>query len=237
MVRRHLSAGARWYIAGVSVAAIIAAVMLSRMTIAPSGVVVFAMVAGLGMLAHAYPVQGFRHQAYQVSLPFIVVAAALFSPPQLLVFVIGMHVAEQARLRRRLAVQWFNLCNYFISAALAAAFYQRAAELLPDAAVGHLVAALAAGCAFIMLNRALLAGVLWLARGLRPAESGLFSPELLSADLVIAWMAGPMLVLLLEAGPWTILISAGPLLLARPALSMLLTRRRQQASRRQARAA
>jgi hypothetical protein len=237
MVRRRLSAGARWYITGVSVAAIIAAIMLSRMTIAPSGVVVFVMVAGLGMLAHAYPVQGFRHQAYQVSLPFIVVAAALFSPPQLLAFVIGIHLAEQARLRRRLAVQWFNACNYFICAALAAAFYQRAVELLPDAAVGHLVAALAAACAFIVLNRVLLAGVLWLARGLPPAESGLFSPELLAADLVIAWMAGPMLVLLLEAGPWTILVSAGPLLLARPALSMLLTRRRQPANRRQARAA
>jgi len=85
-----------------------------------------------------------------------------------------------------------------------------------------LTAALAAACSFILLNRLLLAIALWLARGLSPVASGLFQPELFAADLVIAWIAGPMLVLALLAGTWTALLTAGPLLLARPALSALL---------------
>ena len=69
-----------------------------------------------------------------------------------------------------------------------------------------------------------LSAALWLARRLSPLASGLFQPELLAADLVIAWVAGPMLVVALEAGAWTVLVTAGPLLLARPALSALLGR-------------
>jgi hypothetical protein len=178
----------------------------------------------LGALAHAYPIQGFRHQAYQVTLPFIVLAAALFDGVELLAFIALIHVAEQIRLRRPWHIQWFNFCNYFVSAALASAIYHRAVALVADGALGYLVAALATACSFILFNRLLLSGILWLARGLSPFESGLFLPELLAADLVIAWVAGPMLVVAIEAGPWTVLVTAGPLLLARPALNALLSR-------------
>jgi hypothetical protein len=221
----RLPRGALVYLAGVSIAAVTAALLLMRRDGPPASLVVFLVLAGLGMLAHAYPVQGFRHQAYQVTLPFIVVAAAMLNASQLVAFIVLIHLAEQARLRRRLDIQWFNLCNYFLSAAMAAAFYHRATALLPDGALGQVAAALSAGCAFVLLNRIQLAGVLWLARGLAPLASGLFEPELLAADLIIAWIAGPMLVLTLQAGPWMVLATAGPLLLARVALSALLTRR------------
>ena len=221
----RLPRGALVYLAGVSIAAVMVALLLMRRDGSPASLVVFLVLAGLGMLAHAYPVQGFRHQAYQVTLPFIVVAAAMLNAFQLVAFIVLIHLAEQARLRRRLDIQWFNLCNYFLSAAMAAAFYHRATALLPDGALGQVAAALSAGCAFVLLNRIQLAGVLWLARGLAPLASGLFEPELLAADLIIAWIAGPMLVLTLQAGPWMVLATAGPLLLARVALSALLTRR------------
>jgi hypothetical protein len=148
-----------------------------------------------------------------------------------------IHVVEQLRLRRRLSIQWFNTCDYFIGAAIAAALFHRSAVSLPEGALGQLIGAMAAGCTFILVNRLLLAGVLWLARGLSALESGLFQPELLAADLVIAWTAGPMLIMLVDAGPWTILFTAGPLLLARPALSSLIDRRRDPARPSQARAA
>jgi hypothetical protein len=233
----QLSTAARAYIAGVSIAALAAAVILWRSEGPAAGLGVFVVIAGLGMLAHAFPVRGFRHQAYQVTLPFIVIAAAIFNAQQLVAFILLIHLAEQARLRRRLYIQWFNVCDYFLSAAIAAAFYHRATLLLPDGAPGHVAAALAAGCTFVLLNRVLLAGVLWLARGLSPLASGLFQPELLAVDLVIAWVAGPMVVLTLEAGPWMVLITAGPLLLARPALSGLLIRREARVRPAKARAA
>jgi len=225
------------YLAGISIAAVTTALLLWRSDGPPASLVVFLVLAGLGMLAHAYPVQGFRHQAYQVTLPFIVVAAAMLNAAQLVAFIVLIHLAEQVRVRRRLDIQWFNLCNYFLSAAMAAAFYHRATVLLPDGALGQVAAALSAGCTFVLLNRIQLAGVLWLARGLAPLASGLFQPELLAADLIIAWIAGPMLVLTLEAGPWMVLATAGPLLLARVALSTLLVRREAPARSTEARAA
>src|SRR5713101_8090099 len=232
----RLSGPALAYIAGASVLAV--AVALIRWRSEPAGsVVLFSVITGLGMLAHAYPVQGFRHQAYQVTLPFIVVPAAMLNASQLVTFIVLIHLAEQLRLRRRLDIQWFNLCNYFLSAAMAAAFYHRATALLPNGALGQVAAALSAGCAFVLLNRIQLAGVLWLARGLAPLASGLFEPELLAADLIITWIAGPMLVLTLQAGPWMVLATAGPLLLARLALSATLARRQAPARSTEARAA
>lgn len=182
------------------------------------------VVSALGAIAHAYPIQGFRHQAYQVTLPFIVLAAATFSGPELVAFIVVIHLVEQLRLRRPLYIQWFNTCDYFLSAALALAIYHRAIALMPEGALGEVTAALAAACVFILINRLLLSVALWLARGLSPLASGLFQPELLGADLVIAWIGAPMLVLAIQAGIWTVLVTAGPLLLARPALSALLHR-------------
>src|SRR5881398_2526437 len=227
----RLSTAALAYIAGVSGTAVVVAIAFGRAS-GPG-----ALVGLFVILAHAFPIQGFRHQAYQVTLPFIVTAAALFSATQLIAFIVLIHLAEQARTRRRLYIQWFNLCNYFLSAALAAIFYHRAVALLPEGAIGQVAAAMAAGCTLIAVNRILLAGALWLARGLSPAASGLWLPQLLAADLIMAWMAGPMLVLTLEAGPWMVLVTAGPLLLARTALSVLVPRRQQRSRQARARAA
>jgi hypothetical protein len=229
--------GTRAYIAIVTLAAGCAGFGLWLWRLPAAGLAAFLIVGLLGTLAHAYPIQGFRFQAYQVTLPFIVLAAAMFNALELAAFIVLIHVAEQARLRRPLYIQWFNVTDYFLSASLAALIYHRAEVLLPAGAVGSLSAALAAACAFILLNRVLLAGALWLARGLSPAASGLFQPELLAADLVIAWIAGPMLVLSVEAGTWTVLVTAGPLLLARPALAVLLRRQQHNVPQAQAPAA
>jgi hypothetical protein len=224
MKEGRLSTASRGYIAAVSLAAVLASAVFWHANGAAISLVSVLLIAGLGVLAHAYPIQGFRHQAYQMTLPFIVLAAALFSTAELVAFILLIHLAEQARLRRRLPIQWFNACDYLLSAVIAAALYHRAGALLTDGALGQVAAALAAACVFILLNRVLLAGVLWLARRLSPVASGLFQPELLAADVVIAWMAGPMLVLTLVTGPWMILVTAAPLVLARPALAGLLDR-------------
>lgn len=234
----RLSMAARAYIVGLSAVAVAVGIALVRTSGSGALVGTFIVLTGLGMLTHAFPVQGLRHQAYQVTLPFIVIAAAMFSAAQLVAFIILIHLAEQARVRRRPSIQWFNVCNYLISAAIAALLFHRAAQLLlPDGALGQLIDATAAASVFILVNRVLLTGVLWLARGLSPLASGLFQPEMLAADLVIAWIAGPMLVVAVAAGTWTVLFTAGPLLFARTALTSLIRRRQESPSRTQARAA
>lgn len=215
------------YIGSASLGALLSAGLLWSTGAPAAAAGTFVVVTALAAVAHAFPIKGFRHQAYQVTLPFIVIGAAVFSAPQLVAFIVLIHVAEQARLRRRLYIQWFNASDYLMSAAIASVLYHRSAVLLPDGALGQLIGAAAAACIFVLVNRLLLAGVLWIARGLSPVASGLFQPELLAADLVIAWIAGPMLVVALDAGSWTVLFTAGPLLLARPALSSLIGRRPQ----------
>ncbi len=225
MKQAPLSLQARAYIATVGVLAVAAAALLWSVRVGSADPMVFLAVSGLGMLAHAFPIRASRHQAYQVTLPFIIIAAALFSTPQLVAFLVLIHAAEQVRVRRRLHIQLFNLCDYFLSAAMAAVFFHRAELLMPATTLSTVEAAMAAGCTFIVLNRVLLAGVLWTARGLNPARCGLFKPELLAADLVIVWVSGPMLVLTTQAGVWMVLATAGPLCLARPALAALLADR------------
>src|SRR5207245_9390422 len=114
-----------------------------------------------------------RARAEHWTVAFLRGAAALCSDTRLVGFMLLIHLAEQARTRRRLYIQWFNLCNYFLSAVLAAICYQRALALLPEGAIGQVAAAMAAGCILITVNRIFLAGALWLARGLSPAASGL----------------------------------------------------------------
>ncbi|HVH65686.1 MAG TPA: hypothetical protein VM674_06575 [Candidatus Acidoferrum sp.] len=223
-MRAGLPVRAIAYLSAISLVAVVAALLLARSYGSTASLPAFLIITVIGALAHANPVRGFRHQAYQVTLPFIVLAAAMFNAIQLVAFIFVIHLAEQVRLRRPLYIQWFNACDYLVSAAVAAMFFHRATAALVDGALGQLIAALAAACAFILINRLLLAGILWLARQLSPLASGLFQPELLAADLIIAWISGPMLVVALQAGVWTILVTAGPLLLARPALSALLRR-------------
>ena len=222
-MRRNLSRAAKAYIAATSGLALALTILLWPVAVRPAHPVAVLFVIGFGMLAHAFPVQAARHQAYQATLPFIVLAAALFSTPQLLGFILLIHLAEQLRTRRPWYIQFFNVCDYFVSAAIAGLLFRFAAGSLQVSPLGDIEAGLAAGCAFVLLNRLMLGGILWLARGLNLASSGLFKADLLAADLVITWVSTPMMILAALAGPWAMLLSVGPLFLVRPALSYLLT--------------
>src|SRR5438270_4788550 len=92
-MKRGPSIATRAYIAAMSVGAVVAAGILWGNHPKAASLAMFVVVAAVGAIAHAYPIQGFRHQAYQVTLPFIVIAAAVFSAPQLVAFILLIHVA------------------------------------------------------------------------------------------------------------------------------------------------
>src|SRR5919108_3750845 len=108
-MRPSLSRAAKAYMAAISGLALALAVLLWPVAVRPAAPAAVLFVIGLGMLAHAFPVQAARHQAYQATLPFIVLAAALFSTPQLLGFILLIHLAEQLRTRRPWHIQFFNV--------------------------------------------------------------------------------------------------------------------------------
>lgn len=222
-MRKHsLSALAQLYLVSVLGLAVIAAVVLWGSGQQSGSPIALLLVAAAGALSHVFPLEGRNHEAYHATLPFVIVAAALFTTPALAAFIVLIHVAEELRTRRRWYIQVFNASGYFLAAALAGVMYRVAWHQLGTPVLGQLEAALTAGCTFVIVNRILVAAVLWLARGLSPARSGLFRPELLAVDLIIIWVSGPMLALIALAGPIGVIVTAGPLFLARPALSYLL---------------
>ena len=222
-MRKHsLTPLAQLYLAGVAGLAIVAALVLWRAGHQSGSPIALLLVAAAGALSHAFPLEGHNHEAYHATLPFVIVAAALYSTPELAAFIILIHLAEELRTRRRWYIQVFNASGYFLAAALAAVMYRVAWHQLGTPVIGQLEAALTAGCTFVIVNRILVALVLWVARGLAPARSGLFRPELLAVDLIIIWVSGPILALIALAGPIAVLVTAGPLFLVRPALSYLL---------------
>src|SRR5260370_16169009 len=181
-----LSTAARGYIGAISLATILACVLLWQAKDVAISLGSFLLIFSLGMLAHASPIQGFRHQAYQVTLPLIVLAAALFSTAELVAFIVLIHIAEQARLHRRLHIQWFNTCNFLFSAAIAGASYRGVVWLLPEGPLGEVAAVSAAGCTVILLNRGLLAGGLLLAPRPFPLPSRLFPREPPASRVLLA---------------------------------------------------
>lgn len=222
MRKRELSPLAQLYLVSVAGLAVIAALVLWRAGQQAGSPIALLLVAAAGAISHAFPLEGRNHEAYHATLPFVIVAAALFTTPELAVFIVMIHLAEQLRAHRRWYIQVFNATGYFLAAALAGVMYRVAMHQLGAPVIGQLEAALTAGCTFVIVNRVLVAGVLWLARGLSPARSGLFRPELLAVDLIVIWVSGPMLALIAMVGPAAVLVTAGPLFLARPALTYLL---------------
>lgn len=222
MRKRTLAPLAQLYLASVAALAVIAALVFWRTGPQTGSLIALLLVAAGGTVSHVFPIEGRHHEAYHATLPFVVVAAALFTTPELVAFIVLIHAAEQLRTRRLWYIQVFNASGYFLAAALAGAMYRVAWHQLGTPVLGQLEAALTAGCTFVVVNRVLVAIVIWVARGLSPARSGLFRPELLAIDLIIIWVSGPMLALIAMVGPAAVVVTAGPLFLARPALSYLL---------------
>jgi hypothetical protein len=222
MRKSDLSRLARLYLVSVAGLAVIAAIVLWRAGQQSGSPFALLLVVAAGALSHAFPLEGRNHEAYHATLPFVIVAAALFTTPELAIFIVLIHLAEQLRTHRRWYIQVFNTTGYFLAAALAGLMYRVAMHQLGTPVIGQMEAALTAGCTFVIVNRVLVAGVLWLARGLSPARSGLFRPELLAVDLIIIWVSAPILALIAVAGPMAVLVTVGPLFLVRPALASLL---------------
>src|SRR5438105_15852709 len=130
MRRDFLRTGARVYLAAVMFTAALTAILLWSASSSMASVAQFLLITGLGMVAHSFPVQASRHQAYQATLPFIVVAAASFSIAQLIVFILLSHAAEQARVRRGWYIQVFKDGGYCLAAAARGVVLGPAARVL-----------------------------------------------------------------------------------------------------------
>jgi diguanylate cyclase (GGDEF)-like protein/putative nucleotidyltransferase with HDIG domain len=199
---------AAWvYFVAVAAATFAAAVpLVPQITTRTHGWTAFLVLSGCAAVAQLFVVRTIRDQSYHTSTAFLI-AGALLLPPELVVLMgVVQHVPDWLKHRYPWYIQSFNICNYTLDGLAA----WGTAHLVLGHAPGWVhtgpraaVAGLAACVVFVGLNHALMAGMLYLARGHRPAETGLFSAAMLSTEFVLAslgigvaacWYVNPALI-------------------------------------------
>jgi diguanylate cyclase (GGDEF)-like protein len=189
-----------------------------------------AVVLAAGALAQIFAVHMPANQVFHTGLAFTV-AAALLLPPQIFVLVcVAQHVPEWLRQRHPWYIQSFNIANCTISGLAAWSVRDAAARLGVDCGIGALgvVVAVCAAAVFVLVNHTLLARMLRLARGHALKGTGLFMPDGLITDLVLAALGVSITVALLQE-PAAAPVAAFPLIVIHRALAV--PRLREQALR------
>ena len=141
-------------------------------------------------------------------------------PPEL-VALMGLiqHIPEWLKNRSAWYIQIFNICNWTLAILAAYASFHGILQLGSGSDVDYALAGFAAAAAIVIVNHALMAPMLHLARGHSIRESGLFSFPSLSTDLVLA-MLGVGMAAFWAWNPWLIPFAVAPLLLIHRSLSV-----------------
>jgi putative nucleotidyltransferase with HDIG domain len=207
-----LTFGAWVYWLATQAAAIAAlTVALPELERPPATWATFAFLTVAASVAQLTAVHLTRNRVFHPALVFVIAGALLLPPEQLVLMYVLSHIADWVKLRYAWYIQPFNIANYVI-AGTACAYAAGAAggfgANVPRIAVAGVVAAIA----FVLVNRTLLAGMLRLARGLDLSQSGLFVPEDLALELVLALIAVTFAALHLQS-TLLALLSLAPLLL------------------------
>jgi diguanylate cyclase (GGDEF)-like protein/putative nucleotidyltransferase with HDIG domain len=187
---RSLPPAAWFYFAAVVLATATAATpLLPHIHARTSGWTAFVVLSVCAALAQLFVVQTTRDQSYHTSTAFLI-AGALLLPPELVVLMgVVQHVPEWLKHRYAWYIQTFNIANYTLDGLAAWGAARLVLGHAPNwvsGGTGVAVAGLAACVVFVGLNHVLMAGMLYLARGHRPSETGLFSRAMLSTEFVLA---------------------------------------------------
>jgi diguanylate cyclase (GGDEF)-like protein/putative nucleotidyltransferase with HDIG domain len=181
------------------------------------------IVLALGAAAtHTYTVRTARDSAFHTSWVFLIPGAMLLPTELVALLGVVMHIPEWLKERYAWYIQSFNICNYTIGNLLTWV----AADLLLHAdgliANDHARWAVAGGVACtvaVAANHVVLAPMVTLARGHSVRESGVFSFESLSTDLIVSTL-GVAFAAFWSLNPWLIPFAVAPLLLIHRSLSI-----------------
>jgi signal transduction histidine kinase len=149
--------------------------------------VLFGLLLACGSLAQITAVHTPANQVFHTGLVFTVVGALLLPPQLVVALCVGQHLAEWMRQRYAWYIQTFNIANYTLSALAASSVVHGVARLLkPESANDFIAAGIAGAVTFVVVNHALLALMLDLARGHSLRAGGLFSLDSLVTDVGLA---------------------------------------------------
>lgn len=180
-VATTLSRPAQRFLAATAIAA--GAAALAPLPWASTGsrdLLAFAALAAGAALTEAFLREVRANHGFSTAILFLV-AAALILPPELLApLALLQHLPDVVRRRTPAYIQLFNVSNYALNGLAAWSAWTLTEEL------GWMVGAAAGIAVFVGLNHLLLATMLRLARGHSFRATGLFSPDGLSIDAVLA---------------------------------------------------
>jgi diguanylate cyclase (GGDEF)-like protein/putative nucleotidyltransferase with HDIG domain len=185
--------------------------------------VTFVILAAAATVAQVFPVKSPRNLMYHTSVVFLV-AAALLLPPELIVLIpLVQTIPEWLKERYPWPIQVFNISNYTLDALAAWGVSHlirvHGSGLIPDVHLRFAIAGLAACVFFVAMNHILVAVILKFGRGHTFRDTGLFTAESISIDLVLT-ILGVSLAAFWHWNPWLIFAALAPLVVVHRSLSV-----------------
>jgi diguanylate cyclase (GGDEF)-like protein/putative nucleotidyltransferase with HDIG domain len=215
---------ARLYLVGLGIAAAGAAgPYYARLPHAHHAWAAFAVLALAASVTQLFPVRSPRNSMYHTSTIFLLAGALLLPPEQVVLMPLAQTLPEWLKERYPWPIQGFNLSNYTLNALAA----WGTADLLQVHAAGLIVnpdarfalAGLAGSVAWVASNHVLVAVILKLGRNHSFSESGVFSLESISIDLVLA-VLGVSLAAFWTWNPWLVFAALAPLVVVHRSLTV-----------------
>jgi diguanylate cyclase (GGDEF)-like protein/putative nucleotidyltransferase with HDIG domain len=180
----------------------------------------FVILALIAATAQLFVVVLPRHQSYHTTIVFLIAAAMLLPPELVVLMAVVQHIPEWLKTRIAWYIVSFNICNWTLSMLAAwASFHGVMSLFASDQRVSYALAGVAAAVSMVTVNHVLMAPMLRFARGLSFEDSGLFSFQSLSTDLVLA-MLGVATAAFWLVNPWLIVFAVAPLFLIHRSLSV-----------------
>jgi hypothetical protein len=186
---------------------------LGTLEVGTREVVTFLLLGAAAAIAQLLVVETGKNHGFPTAIAFLLAGTLLLPPAFIPLLVLAQHAPDVVLRRFPWYIQTFNCANYTLNGLAAWATARVFLELGPTGGEVEWGAALAGCAVFVAINHLLLGVMLMLARGHRLRDSGLFSVESVSIDLVMA-IIGVALVALSTSNAALIVVALVPLLLA-----------------------
>jgi len=193
--------------------------LLTRLSPSTPGWTTFLILGALAATAQLFVVGLPRHQTYHTTIVFLIPAAMLLPPELVALMGIVQHIPEWLKTRVRWYVASFNICIWTLSMLAAWACFHAVEGVFSDSNYAFALAGLTAATSMVVVNHLLMAPMLKLKNGIALRESGLFSFQSLSTDLVLA-MLGVATAAFWLWNPWLVVFAVAPLFLIHRSLSV-----------------
>jgi diguanylate cyclase (GGDEF)-like protein/putative nucleotidyltransferase with HDIG domain len=208
-----------WLVTGS--AAALTVLLVSRQAPATHDRMLFVVLGVAVALAQLFVVVTPVNQSYHTTAVFLIPAALLLPPELVVLLPIIQHVPDWLKRRLPFHIQTFNIANYTLATMGAWGVAHEITALAPSANAEVTVglAGIAASVVLVTVNHGLLAQMLRLARNRTIRETGLFSFDNLTTDLVLASLGVAFAVFWL-IDPWLVAFALAPLVLIHRSLSV-----------------